>query len=127
MAEDIQVTEETIEEEGPNPMLDMARKVVLATIGAVALTQEELEKFVNKLIERGEIAEQDGRKLINDAREKRRKKTDEVRSGTEGQLESRMEDLLGRMNISSKSDIDALNEKISALSEKIDNLNKEEN
>jgi poly(hydroxyalkanoate) granule-associated protein len=99
----------------------------LATIGAVALTQEELEKFVNKLIERGEIAEQDGRKLINDAREKRRKKTDEVRSGTEGQLESRMEDLLGRMNISSKSDINALNERISALSEKIDNLNKEEN
>ena len=127
MAEDIQVTEETVDEEGPNPMLDMARKVVLATIGAVALTQEELEKFVNKLIERGEIAEQDGRKLISDAREKRRKKTDEVRSGTEGQLESRMEDLLGRMNISSKSDIDALNEKISALSEKIDNLNKEEN
>jgi poly(hydroxyalkanoate) granule-associated protein len=127
MAEDIQVAEETVEEEGPNPMLDMARKVVLATIGAVALTQEELEKFVNKLIERGEIAEQDGRKLISDAREKRRKKTDEVRSGTEGQLESRMEDLLGRMNISSKSDIDALNQKISALSEKIDNLNKEEN
>jgi len=125
MAEDIEVTEETLEDEGPNPMLDLARKVVLATIGAVALTQEELEKFVNKLIERGEIAEHDGRKLIQDAREKRRKKTDEVRSGTESQLDRRMEDLLGRMNISSKSDIEALNEKISALSEKIDELGQE--
>ncbi len=125
MAEDIEVTEETLEDEGPNPMLDLARKVVLATIGAVALTQEELEKFVNKLIERGEIAEHDGRKLIQDAREKRRKKTDEVRSGTEGQLDRRMEDLLGRMNISSKSDIEALNEKISALSDKIDELGQE--
>jgi poly(hydroxyalkanoate) granule-associated protein len=125
MAEEIQVTEEGIEEEGPNPMLYLARKVVLATIGAVALTQEELEKFVNKLIERGEIAEHDGRKLIKDAREKRRNKTDEVRSGTEGQLDRRMEDLLGRMNIPSKSDIETLNSKISTLSDKIDALGAE--
>jgi len=125
MAEEIQVTEEGIEEEGPNPMLDLARKVVLATIGAVALTQEELEKFVYKLIERGEIAEHDGRKLIKDAREKRRSKTDDVRSGTEGQLDRRMEDLLGRMNIPSKSDIETLNSKISTLSDKIDELGKE--
>ncbi|MFN2187213.1 MAG: phasin family protein [Candidatus Promineifilaceae bacterium] len=125
MAEEIEVTEEGLEEEGPNPMLDLARKVVLATIGAVALTQEELEKFVQKLIERGEIAEHDGRKLINDAREKRRAKTEKVKSGTEGQLDRRMEDLLGRMNIPSKSDIESLNQKISALSEKIDELDKE--
>ena len=125
MAEDIEITEEGLEDEGPNPMLDLARKVVLATIGAVALTQEELEKFVHKLIERGEIAEADGRKLINDAREKRRKKTEDVKSGTEGQIDRRMEDLLGRMNIPSKSDIESLNEKIAALSEKIDELGEE--
>jgi poly(hydroxyalkanoate) granule-associated protein len=125
MAEEIEVTEETLEDEGPNPMLDLARKVVLATIGAVALTQEELEKFVNKLIERGEIAEHDGKKLIKDAREKRRKKTDEVRSGTEGQIDRRMEDILSRMNIPSKSDIESLNQKISTLSDKIDELGQE--
>ena len=124
MAEEIEVTEEQLEEE-QNPMLDLARKVVLATIGAVALTQEELEKFVNKLIEKGEIAEKDGRKLINDAREKRRKKSEDVKSGTESQIDRRMEDLLGRMNIPTKTDIESLNEKISALSEKIDELGKE--
>lgn len=126
MAEDIQVTEEVVEESGPNPMLDLVRKILLAGIGAVAITQEEIEKFVNKLIDRGEIAERDGRKLINDMKEKRRKKTDEIRTGTEGQLDSRMEDILARMNIPSKSDIDALNEQISALSEKIDELKESE-
>jgi len=125
MAEEIQVTEEGLEEEGPNPMLDLARKVVLATIGAVALTQEELEKFVQKLIERGEIAEKDGRKLIQDVKDKRQKKTEDVRSGTENQIDRRMEDILGRMNIPTKSDIEALNGKISVLSEKIDALGKE--
>ena len=36
MAEDIEVTEEEIAENGHNPMLEMARKVLMASIGAVA-------------------------------------------------------------------------------------------
>lgn len=126
MAEDIEVTEEEIVENGHNPMLEMARKVLLASIGAVALTQEEVEKVVHKLIERGEIAEKDGRKLIKDLMERRRKKTDEVRAETEDQVDSRMEELLNRMNIPSKSDIDALSAKITTLTKKVDELNKAE-
>ena len=120
---EVEVTEDILDE-GPNPMLDMARKVLLASIGALALTQEEIEKFVNKLIERGEIAEKDGRKLINDIREKRRKKSEEDQSEIEEELEHRMEGVLARMNIASKSDIDSLNRKLTALNEKLDELNK---
>ncbi len=120
---EVEVTEEILEED-PNPMLDMARKVLLASIGALALTQEEIEKFVNKLIERGEIAEKDGRKLINDLKEKRRKKSQETESEVEGELEHRMEGVLARMNIASKSDIDSLNRKLTALNEKLDEINK---
>jgi len=124
MVEEVEVTEEILTENGHNPMLDMARKVLLAGIGAMALTQEEVEKFVEKLVDRGEIAEKDGRKLIKDLLEKRRTKTAEVRKDTEGELERRMEDVLARMNIASKSDIEALNRKITALSKKLDELNK---
>lgn len=120
---EVEITEEILDE-GPNPMLEMARKVLLASIGALALTQEEIEKFVNKLIERGEIAEKDGRKLINDIREKRRKKSEETQTDVEEQMEHRMEGVLARMNIASKSDIDALNQKLTALNEKLDELNK---
>lgn len=120
MVEEVEVQEEMLEEDGPNPVLEMTRKILLASIGAVALTQEEIEKFVNKLIERGEIAERDGRKLIKDVMEKRRKKTEEVRAETEEQVDNRLSDVLGRMNIPSKSDIDALNVKIVALTEKVD-------
>ncbi len=119
---EVEVTEEILEE-SPNPMLEMARKVLLASIGALALTQEEIEKFVNKLIERGEIAEKDGRKLINDIKEKRRKKSEETQTDVEEVLEHRMEGVLARMNIASKSDIDALNQKLTALNEKLDELN----
>ena len=121
---EVEVTEDELTENGHNPMLEMARKVLLAGIGAFALTQEEVEKFVNKLIERGEIAEKDGRKLIKDVMEKRRKKAEEVRASTEDEFEARMEEAMTRMNIASKSDIDALNGKITALTKKLDEMNK---
>jgi poly(hydroxyalkanoate) granule-associated protein len=105
-------------------MLEMARKVLLAGIGVVALSQEEAEKIVNKLIERGELAEQDGRKLIKDLMEKRKRKATEVQIEAEDELEKRMEEVLGRMNIASKSDIDSLNRKLTTLSKKLDDLNK---
>ena len=126
MTEEVEVTEELLDENGHNPMLEMARKVLLAGIGAVALTQEEVEKFVHKLIERGEIAEKDGRKLINDVMEKRRRKAEEASVEAEETYESRMEEVLARMNIPSKSDIDALSSKITTLTEKVDELSKQE-
>lgn len=125
MTEEVEITEELLEENGHNPMLELARKVLLAGIGAVALTQEEVEKFVQKLTERGEIAEKDGRRLINDVMEKRRRKSEEVSAEAEVTYESRMEEILARMNIPSKSDIDALSRKISALTEKVDELSKQ--
>lgn len=124
MSEDIQVTEEIMVENGHNPILEMTRKVLLAGIGAVALTQEEVEKFVNKLVDRGEIAEKDGRKLINDVMDKRRKKTEEVRTEAEDELDKRIEQLLERMNVPTKDDIDALSAKITTLTKKVDELKK---
>ena len=123
---EVEVEEELLEESVPNPLLDMTRKILYASIGAVALTQEEVEKFVNKLIERGEIAEKDGRKLIKDIMKKRHKKGEEVQSDARSQVDSRMKDILDRMNIPTKSDIDSLNEKITILTEKIDELKESE-
>jgi poly(hydroxyalkanoate) granule-associated protein len=108
--------EESIEE--GKSLTEMARKVMLATIGAVALAQEEAEAFIKKLIERGEIAEKDGRKMMNDLKEKRKAKTQEA----EDELEDRVSQILERTGVPTKSDIDALGDKISALTEKIEEL-----
>ena len=125
MTENIEVQEDLIDE-GPNPMLEMVHKLLLAGIGAVAMTQEEVEKIVHRLVERGEIAEQDGRKLVKDVMARRKKKTEEVRTESVGVLVQRMEDVLARMNMPSKSDIDALNRKITVLTEKVDALAQEQ-
>jgi len=97
---------------------------LLAGVGAVNLAQEEVEDFVNKLIERGEIAEKDGRKLVTDIFEKRKKQVKKVEKDAEKQFDSRIEDILSRLNIPTKSDIEALNDKIAQLTDKIDALKK---
>lgn len=123
MTEKIEVVEEEVSETG-NTFLSGVRKVLMAGIGAVALAQEEVEDFVNKLVERGEIAEKDGRKLVNDILEKRRGKTQETTKRVESELEKRMESLLDRMNIPTKSDIEALTTKVAELTKKVDGLKK---
>ncbi|MBU0491639.1 MAG: phasin family protein [Chloroflexi bacterium] len=101
-------------------LLEPLRKVLLASIGAVALAQDEIEDFVNKLIERGEIAEKDGKKLIRDLQERRKKDLKKA----ETEMDKQVEEVLGRMSIPTKSDIVALSAKITTLTEKVDELTK---
>jgi len=118
---DIDIEEEELVEER-NPLLEGARRVLMAGIGAVNLAQEEMDDFVKKLVERGEIADKDGRKLISDLRKRRSEKAKEV----EESLERRIEGLLDRMNIPTKRDVEELSAKITVLAEKVDKLKPKE-
>jgi polyhydroxyalkanoate synthesis regulator phasin len=104
-------------EEERNRFFEVSRKVLLASIGAVALAQDEIEDFVNRLVERGEIAEKDARKLIREVADKRRK-------SAEHELDKRLEEVLDQLNVPSKTDIDALGHKITALTHKVEELKK---
>lgn len=109
---------EEMEEEARNRFFETARKVLLAGIGAVALAQDEMEDFVNRLVERGQIAEKDARKLVKEVTEKRTRRA-------EKELDKRVEELLERLNVPSKGDIEALTHKINTLTHKIDELKKQ--
>jgi len=122
MAKKVEIVVEKTGEEGERGALyEATRKVLLASMGLVALAQEEIEQFVAKLVERGELAEKDGKKLVREVMDKRKKETQKA----ESELEKRMEELLARMNVPSKTDIDALSAKITALTKKVDELKKE--
>ncbi len=115
-----EVIEETNGKDERSPLLETARKVLLAGIGAVALAQEEIEDFVNKLVERGEIAEKDGRKLVREVMDKRKKDAEKA----EDELGKRVEEILDRMNVPTKGDIEVLGNKIAALTKKVEELKK---
>ena len=120
---EVSVVEEEVNDKAPSPFIDAARNVLLASIGAVVVAQEEIETVVNKLVERGELAEKDGRKLVKDLVERRKQKREGTRGEMGEELERRVEELLHRLNVPTKRDIDALSAKITALSRKVDELN----
>jgi poly(hydroxyalkanoate) granule-associated protein len=107
-------------EKNQSQMAEMLRKVMLATIGAAVIAQEEIEALINRMIERGEIAEKDGKKLMHEMMDKRKSKTMKV----EYEINKNIADVLERMNIPTRTDIDALSQKINGLSKKIDDLKK---
>ena len=106
-------------------LLTMVRRVLLAGVGAAALTTEEIQDFLNRLVDRGELAEKDARKLMNDivtrrdGAEKRVEKSVESASGV---VEEQIERILTRLNVPNKHDIEELSKKIASLSQKVDDL-----
>jgi poly(hydroxyalkanoate) granule-associated protein len=102
---------------------DVARRIVLASIGAIAITHDEMEEFIDKLVDRGEIAKKDGEKLLKEVREKRGKHL----GLDESRFQHRIEELLDRMKVPAKKDFDELNAKLSAVEEKIDELMSQKN
>ena len=120
-SKNVEVSEEEVVVEVEEPyLLESLRRVILASVGLVAMTIEELGDLVDKLVEQGEIAEEEGKKLIVEIKEKRKKKTDEA----EDVATTRMHEMMTKMDIPTKSDIDALSAKIATLSKKVDELKK---
>jgi polyhydroxyalkanoate synthesis regulator phasin len=103
------------EEAKVSPLLASLRKVVLASIGAAAIAQEEAEDLINRLVERGEIAREEGRKLTQDMMAKRREKATAA-------FDARVHATLQKMNVPSKDDLKQVEKKLDELNKKLDKL-----
>ena len=106
------------------PLVDGVRRLMLAAVGAVAMTRDEMDEFIKKLVDRGEIAERDARTLVNDVMSRRKRDVVETADEVETRVETRLEQVLNRMNIPSKRDIDELSDKIAQLSTRVEELKK---
>ena len=96
------------------------RKLLLAGLGTVVAAQDEMEHFIEKMVEKGEIAEKDARKLVKEVVDRRK----EGAKKAEAEIDKRVEEALNRMNIPTKVDIEALSNKITALTKKVEELKK---
>ncbi|BAL99541.1 MULTISPECIES: phasin family protein [Caldilinea] len=109
----------------------LVRKVLLSSLGAVALTMDEANEILTKLVERGEVVEADLQRMIEElrAQRSRREETEtanahhELTPKTTSALEERVETILTRLNVPNKNDIEELSRKISQLNDKVTALN----
>lgn len=122
--EEVEVTVHTNEPaERPLSLFDGVRRLMLASIGAVAITKDEIDTVVSKLVDRGEIAQKEGETLMREMQVRMRQNrpsADEV-----GQrVETGIEQFLNRLNVPSKRDIDDLSTKIAQLNARVEELRK---
>jgi poly(hydroxyalkanoate) granule-associated protein len=124
--------EETNDAGVQSVVVDNVHKVFLVGLGAAAMAQDELVNLIEKFAEQGEQTEQKVRESLSEMRDNRKNQAEEakqkagdVNKKAEEEMKNRMEGALNRFNIPSRNEIKALDEKISTLSEKIDELNKE--
>ena len=108
-------------------VVGLSHQIILAGVGAGVLAKEETEKLLKVLVERGQIAEEESRRLMKEAMAKRKKATSRAMrraKNVEVEFDGRVEEVLTRMNIPTKAEIDALGAKITALTKKVDELKK---
>lgn len=127
MTEEVDVTVKEVETPAttPNPLFEGVRRLMLASVGAVALTFDEMETFVNKLVDRGEIAQKDGETLLQELRTRASQGRPQVglqMEKAEERFEGGVEQVLNRLNIPSKREIDELSSKIAQLAARVEEL-----
>jgi poly(hydroxyalkanoate) granule-associated protein len=118
---------EAVEHVQKSHVVELTHQMMLAGIGAGVLAKEETEKLLKVLVERGAIAEEESRKLMQEAMAKRKqagRRAMRRAKSVEVELDSKVEEVLARMNIPTKAEIEALSAKISALTKKVDELKK---
>jgi poly(hydroxyalkanoate) granule-associated protein len=99
-------------------MFRLTRRVLLAGMGAAALAYDEAKAFVDRLVERGELAEEQARKLLREARERRTGHAGKIRS----HLRSRLSDAFQAVGVPTRADLEALEERLDRLAERLEAL-----
>ena len=98
-----------------NLYTQQVKRFLLASVGAVVLAQEEIEEFVDRLVEKGEIGVKDGRKLIEETFNRRREQAKEGMDKVEKQIDDRVEKILDKMNVATKKDVDEIQSTLEKL------------
>ena len=99
-------------------MFELAKKSMLAGIGLALKTRDEVEDLVNDLLKKGELSENEGRKFLEEARER----YDEVQSNLEKRVEDSVKGFLKKTNIVTSDELRDLKKEIRELKSIVNTL-----
>ena len=96
-------------------MVDALRKLLLAGLGALDLTEEKAKAVFNDLVARGEISEKDAKELVSSWT----KRAAEHRGRLQEDVEQAVQRALSAIGIARLTEIDSLKAKIDELEAKL--------
>ncbi len=123
-----EVVIEVAEEKGtnlPGLVVENVHKLFLVGLGAAAMAQDEIVNLVEKLVEQGEETEKKVKDSVNEIIDERKKEAEKANKQAEKEFNKRMESVLHRLNVPTRAEIRSLNNKITKLSKKLDELYQE--
>jgi len=102
-------------------MIDLIKKAVLTGVGVASLTKDKIEDLAKELIDKGEMSEQEGEKLVQEMLGR----AEESRETMKSQTESVVQNAISKMKLARVEDVELLKTEIERLREEISSLKKE--
>ncbi|MCX5781017.1 MAG: hypothetical protein NTV45_09400 [Firmicutes bacterium] len=90
-------------------------KVINLGLGAISLTKEKAEAFIDELVERGEISKEDAKQTLDDVMKKGEEHKEEFRTMIREEIDS----WRSKFGVVSKAEYDKLAERIKELESKL--------
>ncbi len=97
-------------------MLDFFERGFLATVGVLSLSREKVQEMVDQMVSRGELNLDEGKQLVD----RMVKRGQEERESMRGLVRQEVQKVVGELDVASRKDIQALNDKLDALLKKLD-------
>lgn len=97
-------------------MLDYLKKSILTGVGMALRSKKEIEALAKEFAEQSEMNQQEAKEFLDDCQ----KRYEEAKTDLDKKIETTIENILKKLDLPTKGDVDALNRRIDALVEKIE-------
>ncbi|MCI1945924.1 phasin family protein [Clostridium luticellarii] len=101
-------------------MINELKNLFLAGIGSAAYTYEKAVKLIEEMVQKGKITVDEGKQLSEELKKTVLAKKEDLKPMNKADLLS----ILASMNLASKEDISSINERLTALENKISGMTK---
>ncbi len=92
-------------------MADFFEKTMLAGLGALHVTKEQIEKWIDELVEKGKVTKEEAPKLFKDLMTK----AEENKKALETKISDGIENAMKKINLATKGDVATLNDKLDQI------------
>jgi polyhydroxyalkanoate synthesis regulator phasin len=97
---------------------EMFRKMALFGIGAVAISQEKIEKFAQEMVEKGELNREEGKKFVQDVLSEKERQCKEIKE----EISRKVKDVMENKDMATKKDVADLSARLEYVETTISRL-----
>ncbi len=97
------------------PVFDFFERGFLATVGVLSASREKVQEIVDQMVARGDLNLDEGRQLVD----RMVKRGQEERETMRGLVRQEVQKVVGELQVASRKDVQALNDKLDAVLEKL--------